>query len=173
MSDEKLKLNLGAGIREEPGFTPVDLYAPGALRVDLQQFPWPWDDESVDEIWCCHYIEHQPPALWVPFVDEMWRIMKMGATATVIHPNLQSARAFQDPFHQDFIPMERWQYVMRYWRDENMLVSPPYPTCNFEYTIGAAFDDDRAMRSEEVLMQCAKYEWNVVLDLMVTLTKVE
>lgn len=169
-----LRLNLGAGIREEPGYEPVDLYAPGAQKVDLHMFPWPWDDGEVEAVWCSHYIEHQPRALWVAFVDELWRILEMGGTATIIHPNLQSARAFQDPFHEDFLPVDRWQYVNRAWRDENLLVSPPYPTCNFAYTIGAAFNDERVgARTEEALMDAAKYEWNVVLDLMVQLTKVE
>ena len=56
-----LKLDLGAGQSPREGFEGVDLNAPNpAHRVDLFSYPMPWEDSSVDELHCSHFIEHLP-----------------------------------------------------------------------------------------------------------------
>lgn len=53
------KLDLACGQHPREGFEGVDLYAPQAAhKVDLLKFPWPWENDSVDELHCSHYIEH-------------------------------------------------------------------------------------------------------------------
>lgn len=131
-----MKLDLGAGYDPVPGFIAVDTcYAEedeDHLIVDLMSFPWPWGDDSVDEVVCQHFIEHLPPGMWVTFVDELYRVMKPGAMARITWPNVQSVAAFQDPTHRDYIPMERWSYASKHWRVGEDLDRPPYPTCDFE-----------------------------------------
>lgn len=57
----ELKLDLGCGQNPREGFEGVDLYGEKAKhRVDLFRFPWPWADNSVDEINCSHFLEHVP-----------------------------------------------------------------------------------------------------------------
>lgn len=54
------KLDLACGQSVPAGFEGVDIW-PGAHHVvDLQRYPWPFEDESVLEIRCNHYIEHIP-----------------------------------------------------------------------------------------------------------------
>lgn len=178
---KKLKLDLGSGPTPAKGFRGVDLFC-GPEHVDLFSFPWPWADGSVDEVNCSHFIEHMPaPHMtadgmvypWVRFVDELHRILKPGAKATIVHPNLKSARAFQDPTHCDFIPPERWAYTQRWWRLENDLDHPPYPTCDFDVELGVSTAPEWQMRSQEAAMQAAVYQWDVALDIQVILTKKE
>lgn len=58
-----LRLDLAGGENVAEGFECVDLYAPNAPhKVDLLKFPWPWEDSSVEEIHCAHFIEHIPMA---------------------------------------------------------------------------------------------------------------
>jgi hypothetical protein len=59
---EKLvRLDLGCGQSPQEGYTGVDLWAPDAdIKMDLLKFPWPWADDSVDEIFSSHFIEHIP-----------------------------------------------------------------------------------------------------------------
>jgi len=60
-SSTQVKLDLGCGQHPKEGFDGVDLYATQAKhRVDLFKFPWPFADESVDEIHCSHFMEHVP-----------------------------------------------------------------------------------------------------------------
>jgi SAM-dependent methyltransferase len=57
---EKLKLDLACGQNKVEGFKGVDRVALEGVDyvVDLQEYPWPFEDNSVDEIYCSHYIEH-------------------------------------------------------------------------------------------------------------------
>jgi len=54
------RLDLAGGQNVRLGFEGVDIW-PGAQHVvDLQRYPWPFEDESVLELNCSHYIEHIP-----------------------------------------------------------------------------------------------------------------
>jgi len=71
-----MKLDLGAGNRKKQGFTTVDnniLVSPDFL-VDLNKVPYPFKDNSIDEINACHVLEH----LNEPFtiMKELHRILK-------------------------------------------------------------------------------------------------
>lgn len=124
---EPLRLDLGSGPRPAPGFKGVDR-VPGCtdFHVDLcNGKPWPWADDSVDELRSCHAIEHidavhlqgvkgypgeEVDALYW-FFDEAFRIAKPGAVLTLQWPALQNVRAFQDPTHRRFIPAETINYL--------------------------------------------------------------
>lgn len=62
------KLDLACGQTVPAGFEGVDIW-PGAQHVvDLQKYPWPFEDASVLEIRCNHYIEHIPMEMVAPTV---------------------------------------------------------------------------------------------------------
>lgn len=172
-----MRLDLGSGPTPHDGFTGVDKYdaGPDGILADLTVFPWPFDDESVDEVHCSHYIEHAPRELWCAFVDELYRVLKPGARATIIHPNLKSSRAFQDPWHVDFIPAERWAYADREWRQSQGLDREPYPTADFEL---AEFNwlgvhTDIMPRADAAKTSAVTHWWEAAADVMVVLTKKE
>ena len=45
-----LKLNLGCGAKRLKGYVNVDKFGDPDLRLDLETFPYPWNDNSVAEI---------------------------------------------------------------------------------------------------------------------------
>jgi predicted SAM-dependent methyltransferase len=60
-STELVRLDLGCGQRPKDGYEGVDNRAPDAKhKVDLFKFPWPWEDNSVDELHASHFVEHIP-----------------------------------------------------------------------------------------------------------------
>jgi SAM-dependent methyltransferase len=78
-----MKLNLGCGADIRPGYVNVDgNYAvtdktpPGVVLHDLNQFPWPFPDNTADEILMWHVFEHLPDTFKV--MREIKRILKKG-----------------------------------------------------------------------------------------------
>jgi len=56
-----VRIDLACGQSPREGFEGADLYAPNVTyRMDVLKFPWPWADNSVDEFFCSHFIEHIP-----------------------------------------------------------------------------------------------------------------
>src|SRR5262245_9443018 len=54
------KLDLACGQNPRDGFDGVDIFSGAQHQVDLQRYPWPFENESVLELNCSHYIEHIP-----------------------------------------------------------------------------------------------------------------
>ena len=98
-----MKLNLGCGFQRLPGFVNVDSHAecePDQV-VDLEQFPWPWPDDSVDKIHLSHVLEHlgATPDVYLNIIREMFRVCRPNARITVIVPHPRSDAFISDPTH--------------------------------------------------------------------------
>lgn len=104
-----MRLNLGACDRALPGFLSVDICPPADVIADLSQ-PWPWADGSVAEVAAFDVFEHLPNRIqtW----NELHRILKPGARATIEVPNAAKGAGFaQDPTHVSPYCMNSFQYV--------------------------------------------------------------
>lgn len=166
-----LKLDLGAGQNKRPDFTGVDIAPTSDIKADLFQFPWPFDDNSVGEVFSSHFFEHVPQTLRGRFMDELWRIMVVDATALFITPYYSSMRAIQDPTHQwPPICEASYLYFNRVWREQNKLDHYDIK-CNFDFSYGYALDPDTQVRNTETQSFWAKHYVNAVSDLHVTLIK--
>ena len=113
-----MKLNLGAGRSPAEGFVNVDRAdLPGIDVVhDLESFPLPFDEDSVDEIVGIDLIEHIGDALGL--MSELWRIAKADAVCTFALPYGSSDDAWSDPTHVRPYFVESWGYFSQpvYWR---------------------------------------------------------
>lgn len=89
-----MKLNLGCGADVRPGYVNVDLEERPGVDVawDFGQLPWPWPDQSVDEILALNVLEHvDMNVVW----NEIYRILKTQGTITIE----VSDGEWGDPFH--------------------------------------------------------------------------
>lgn len=176
-----LKLDLGAGQNKvDPSFTGVDIWEKSDVVHDLFTFPYPFADNSVDEIFCSHFIEHIPMEyvevngkkkdMLFAFLDEIHRILKPGALARLIFPCATSIRAFQDPTHRRFIPATTAYYTQKAWREANKL-DHYNVECDFEWQVGEAVNGNWLSRTTESKAFAGAHYWNVVDDLHFLLTK--
>jgi hypothetical protein len=91
-----IRLNLGCGSDVKHGYVNVDFrsLSPGIVEADLSSFPWQWKDESVDEVLMYDFLEHFPYHTTKPMLEEVWRILKVGAAVEIQVPDFeQCARA--------------------------------------------------------------------------------
>ena len=75
-----MKLNLGCGSKILENYTnldKLDYYNPNVVH-DLEVTPYPFEDNSVDEILMCHILEHvgQDPDIFNNIIKELYRICK-------------------------------------------------------------------------------------------------
>ncbi|WP_146056753.1 class I SAM-dependent methyltransferase [Chromobacterium alticapitis] len=98
-----LKLNLGCGHDQRPGFVNVDSQAacqPDQV-VDLECFPWPWADNSVDEVVMSHVLEHLGASadIYLGIIKELYRVCAPDARVTITVPHPRSDNYLADPTH--------------------------------------------------------------------------
>lgn len=168
---EPLKLDIACGKAKKEGFVGVDILSiPGVDKVvDLEKFPWPFKSDSVDEIFCSHYIEHTQDL--VAFMEECYRILKTGGKMTIISPYYTSIRAWQDPTHKRPIT----DVTMHYFNAEGrkMIGVDQYPwKSNFNWEMFYHLSQDWAMKSEEARNFAIRHYFNVVNDIQFNMTKI-
>lgn len=168
-----LKLDLGCGQHCEDGFEGVDIAdIPGVAYVhDLRVTPWVWEDGSVGEVRCSHFLEHLTGAERIVFMNELWRVMADGGKALITVPYAMNPRAWQDPTHQwPPISESSFLYFNKGWREANGLDHYPIH-CDFDFTYAYNIAQDWAVRSEEARFFAVRHYMGVVADVVVTLVK--
>lgn len=167
-----MKLDVACGNNKQPGFTGVDITKEGTqadVTCDLSKFPWPFKDNSVDEVFCSHYIEHTEDL--IAFMNELWRITKSGAILTFISPYYTSVRAWQDPTHKRAISESTYFYFDRDWRSREKLLHYPINTdfkiISFDYHYN---EDFKEVKGDD-LLYASRHFWNVYDDIRATLKK--
>ena len=98
-----MKLNLGCGNKKFDGYINVDIQAqcqPDRV-VDLEKIPWPFEDNSVDEVVIEHVLEHigASPDLHRQIIQELYRICRNGALLRITFPHPRSDAYLIDPTH--------------------------------------------------------------------------
>ena len=98
-----MRLNLGCGFNRRDGFINVDRFAgcePDEI-VDLEEFPWPWPDDSVDEVFMSHVLEHLGATTdgYFDVIRELYRVCRHDARVTVTVPHPRHDTFINDPTH--------------------------------------------------------------------------
>lgn len=178
-AESSLKIDLGCGPRKKEGFIGCDLIKfKGVDKVfDIGKVKWPFKDSSVDEVYASHFLEHLTAVERIHFVNELQRVLKKGATATIVVPHWCSTRAYGDPTHQWPPVCEMWFYYLdQKWRDENA----PHTdvknwdkgfACNLEASWGYAAHPALLTRNSEYQQFATTFYKEAVQDMQATLTK--
>lgn len=105
-----MKLNLGCGRNIRNGYVNLDKVELDGVDVvhDLNTFPYPFDDNRFDEIYCSHVLEHVDDLIKV--VEELHRITKPYGRIKVVAPYFASQGAFNDPTHKKFFTYKTFDY---------------------------------------------------------------
>lgn len=173
-----LKLDVGCGPNKKPGFIGVDRIKFKGVDVvlDLNK-TWPWKDGSVSEIHSSHTIEHFDGVERVHIYNEMFRVLKVGAKATLVAPFWSSGRAYGDPTHK-WPPIAAFSffYLLKSWR----ITNAPHTdiehwdkgySCDFDATWGFALHQQLLSRNQEFQQDAMQWKIEACQDVIVTLIK--
>ncbi len=107
------KLNLGCGEKRIAGFIGVDRVKTPAVDIvcDLNEFPYPFEDNSVNEIIMDNSAEHLDDL--IKAMEEIYRICENNAIIKIYAPYYKSAGAFTDPTHKIFFTENTFQYFSK------------------------------------------------------------
>jgi hypothetical protein len=98
-----VRLNLGCGSKKLDGWINVDKIGAAAPDqiVDLEALPWPWPDDSVDEVLLSHVLEHlgAETDVYLGIIKELYRICRDGARITIVVPHPRHDHYLNDPTH--------------------------------------------------------------------------
>lgn len=110
-NDKAQRLNLGSGGRPLDGYTNVDMN-PQAPQVDvvhdLNQYPWPFESDSITDIVMAHCLEHLVDRNRA--MKEVHRILVEGGKATITVPHFTWQLAYADPTHRHFFAYPTFFY---------------------------------------------------------------
>ena len=172
------KLDIGCGKNKREGFTGVDQYEMDNVDIvcDLRK-PWPFEDDSIEEIYCSHFIEHLESKDRVHFYNELYRVMKKDAKATVIVPHWCSNRAYGDPTHA-WPPVSEmsFYYLSQVWRKTQAPHTDSFYNkdgfkCDFEATWGYSMHPTIMTRNQEFQQFAIGFYKEAAQDMIATLTK--
>lgn len=166
-----LKLDLGCGKNPQPGFVGVDVRDFGQDVVCDLRDTWKWQDDSVDEVHCSHFVEHLTARERIHFVNELHRVLRVGAKALIIVPHWSSARAYGDLTHQWPPVSEFWfYYLLAAWRNDNAPHNDAY-TCDFDVTWGYTLHPGISVRNQEYQQNAIAFYKEACQDIIATLIK--
>lgn len=96
----RLVLDVGCGINKFPGAIGIDRNPNTRADViaDLDQFPFPFRDNSFREIRAIHVIEHVADV--IKTMEEFHRLLMPGGVAVVVTPHYTDYSSFCDPTHR-------------------------------------------------------------------------
>jgi len=98
-----IKLNLGCGRNHRDGYINIDR-EPGCnpdRLVDLEKFPWPFDDDSAGEILLIHVLEHlgRDTDVFLGIMKEIYRVCAADARVRIDVPHPRHDFYLGDPSH--------------------------------------------------------------------------
>lgn len=174
-----MKIDIGCGSKKKEGFVGVDQYAmEGVDHVcKIGEEALPFENDSVEEVHCSHFLEHLSAKQRTSFMNELYRVMKNGAQASVIVPHWNSNRAYGDPTHQWPPVSEMYMYYLsKDWRKSqaphtDSEWNPDGFNCDFEATWGNAPHPALATRNTEYQQYAQTWYKEAIQDLHINLKK--
>lgn len=96
-----IDLDVGCGLNKQPRFLGMDRRDVQGVDIvhNAEVFPWPLPKTVCNKILLSHLWEHIKPWLSIDFMNECWRVMKLGGQILISTPYAGGFGYYQDPTH--------------------------------------------------------------------------
>lgn len=165
-----MKLNLGSGKEVKEGFEGADIKDFGQhFKVDLRD-KWVWENDTIEEAYSRYLLPCFTKAEINHFFNELYRVLKDGATFTLILPAWNAAGGYGHPHFVSEIKEGFFYFLSKEWREAN---APEVDdlNCNFVCTWGYNMHPSIVTRNQEYQQFALSNYCNAALDLIVTVKK--
>lgn len=106
-----MKLNLGCGTDYTDGWCNADIgNCRKDLHMDMESFPWPISDNTVEQILMKHVLEHAHKETFVQILREIYRVCKNDAIVHIEVPAAGSNNFWTDPTHNLPVTLRTFDY---------------------------------------------------------------
>lgn len=174
-----IKIDLGCGPHKKEGFIGLDRLKFDNVDIvtNLGVEPLPFENDTVDEVHASHFLEHLTVSERCQLMNELYRVMKSEARATIIVPHYSSSRAYGDPTHKWPPIGEMWFYYLgKKWRDDNAPHTDKKHwkdgyACDFDATWGYGMHTMLLTRNQEFQQFALNFYREAAQDLIATLVK--
>ncbi len=165
-----MRLDIGCGLLKRPGYIGMDISPDCGAEIvhDWDDYPWPFDDNSVEAINASQILEHTKDL--IKFMDECYRILKPGGKMDAICPYHTSTGAWQDPTHVRAISEKTFNYFSKNWRDSNGLAHYPVKS-DFSFSYIHHLADGWINKPHEEIQFGIQHYFNVCTFISVEFTK--
>jgi SAM-dependent methyltransferase len=94
------RLNVGCGEDIKHGWVNLDFFAHNGVDVvhNLNKFPWPFKDNTFDELYASHILEHVDDLILT--MNEIHRISKKSSRIVIRVPHFSCGVTYRDPTHR-------------------------------------------------------------------------
>lgn len=203
METKEIKIDLACGDNKREGFIGVDIFNGPSVDIvhDLNIYPYPFEDESVDEINCSHYLEH----------------IKHDDVLTQVKACISSCNSFEE-FKQSVLQLKPEQDgLIKFFNEIYRILKPggkvklvaPYYTsirtygdpthtrmiadstfwyvskkwrddnklnhygiiCDFDVKLSYFITSELTLKSEEVRNKAFTHDWNTIDDIIIDMVK--
>ena len=171
----RLDLGTGNGRNKPAGFIGMDSIKGGQVEqvVDLRE-PWPWEDDSVDELHANYLLPFFTPDERRHIVHEAYRVLKWGSKAILITPHWSSCKAYGDPATYWPPISEAWYARLnKVWREAQSYEDPNGYTCDFDHVCGYNLHPGIAVKNLEYQQHAVAFFKEATQDLIAHLIKVK
>ena len=114
--DSMLRLNLGCGNKRRPGFLGVDIgdFDAVDVRQDVLSYLRSLGDQTVQEVYSRHFLEHLEPAALQELLAHVDRVLVPGGRAHFIVPHFSNPYFYSDPTHRQPFGVHTFSYLCEY-----------------------------------------------------------
>lgn len=132
-----MKLNLGAGKKPLKGYVNIDKnnFKGVDLVWNLDNFPYPFKNNSVDEIVAENILEFVEN--FMKTIEEIYRICKPGAKIKIIYVPCPSPFSFQNPLVVTRMGFNTFEYYLSDEGTESYLFKPKFKILKRKYIFSA------------------------------------
>lgn len=160
-------LDVGCGDAKVNGAIGMDIAPLEGVDIvhNLTSYPWPFEDETFDEIYMLNIIEHLPNTIQV--MEEIYRILKKGGLVHIVTVYWNHRHSISDPQHCTFYNEVTWEFFTG--QRKGYYTKAQFEMISFKFTYDPLAK--KYFKFEKLMKKLSYFLCNIIDGMHITLKK--